>query len=86
MGGKRVSRLLHAERDRDRLRVRALVDGVEVVHLERAADLIAGHVLEDVEREQLIGAGAPRLARRERPSRLRLVDDDVALDRLPVAA
>ena len=32
---------------------------VEVVHLERAADLIAGQVLEDVEREQLVGAGAP---------------------------
>ena len=36
------------------LRVGALVDGVEIVDLERAADLIAGDVLEDVEREQVI--------------------------------
>ena len=51
--------LLNTKRDGDRLRVRALVDRVEVVDLERAADLVAGQVLEDVEREQLVSAGPP---------------------------
>ena len=59
--GNRVSRnrvgaLLDPEGDGDRLWVGALVDGVEVVDLECAADLIAGQVLEDVERKQLLGA------------------------------
>ena len=44
------------EGDGDALRVGALVDGIEIVDLERAADLIAGDVLQDVEREQVIGA------------------------------
>src|SRR6185503_18988540 len=70
-----------AEGDGDALRVRGLVDGVERVDLERAADLIAGDVLEDVEHEQLVRAGAPRLARRERPPRFAAVDGDVALNR-----
>src|SRR5262245_38578293 len=68
--------LLHAEGNPDRLGIGPFVDGFEVVHLERPPDLITGDVLENVEGEQVVGAGTPRLAGSERPSRLQLIDRD----------
>ena len=42
------------ERDRDALRVGALVDGVEVIHFEGTADLVAGDVPAALGAEKLI--------------------------------
>jgi hypothetical protein len=68
--------LLHAERDRDRLRVRPLSTVSKLSTSEGAADLIAGQVLEYVERQQLVKACSPRRRRREGRARLRLIDRD----------
>ena len=68
------------ERNRDALRIGALVDCVEIVDLESLADLIAGGVLEGVERQQIVLARPPGLARREHPPRFRVFDGHVAGD------
>ena len=44
------------ERQRHGARVWTFVDGLEVVHFERAADLVAGAILQDRQREQIVVA------------------------------
>jgi hypothetical protein len=78
--------LLYPERQRYGLRFGTFIHGVEVVHLERAADLIAGAILEDRKREQTVRAGAPRLVGRKRPLRLIGANGDVAIDDLAAAS
>src|SRR5687767_657890 len=57
--GRRAAGCLpHGERQAQRLRIGALVDALEVIHLEGTPDLVARRVLENVERDQRVAARA----------------------------
>ncbi len=55
---------------------------IELIDFERAADAVAGEILQHRERHDVVGAGLPRFDGRERPRQLVGADDDLAFERL----